>query len=126
MNTTSGDLHSLWNQLVGLATAQGDLRAEQRNLRGRLTRVEQVQQWMLQNWATPDTATDTQPGAEQQESLLRRIFRFRELIEAVVALAKIARALPWGTLALAAVGLWKWLYPIARDTALGFLRSWGG
>lgn len=124
MNTTSGDLQQLWNQLVGLATAQGDLRAEQRNLRGRVTRVEQWQQWMLANWPrTPVDAGEEEP--EAQENLLQKIFRLRELAEAVVMLMKIARHLPWGTLVLVAVSLYKWAVPIARDTGLAFLRWLG-
>ena len=114
--TNSGELPAIWREVVGLASAVGDLR-------GRVTRLERLEE--RRQWeASMGTAYGSQQ-AEPQESLLQRIFRFREMIEALVAIVRVARALPWGIITLAAVSAWKWAWPIARDTGSAFLRWLG-
>jgi hypothetical protein len=115
-HSNSGELRNLWFQVVGLASAVGEIR-------GRVTRLERLEE-RRQQW---EASMGDPYGSEQpkQESLLQRIFRLRELAEAVVMLMKIARHLPWGTLVLVAVSIYKWAVPLARDTGLAFLRWLG-
>ena len=94
----SDALVPIWNQLMGLAGAVGELR-------GRVTRLERLYE---REHPTSDPYGQTRTGL-----IMRALGHTREVLGGLLWLLKVLRRIPWGPIALLVTATWKWLAPQA-------------